>query len=77
MDAFELSTEDTSTAATTFWSTTVRLLYGDEGLTVLVENRMDSDVPTEEISRGRPRVVHALLQESATPTVGEAWSRER
>lgn len=70
MDAFELSTEDTSTAATTFWSTTVRLLYGDEGLTVLVENRMDSDVPTEEISRGRPRVVHALLQESATPTVG-------
>ncbi|WP_083713705.1 hypothetical protein [Brachybacterium sp. P6-10-X1] len=70
VDAFELATEDASTTTTTIWSTTVRLLHGTDELTVLVENRMDSDIPTEEISRGRPRVVHHLLQESTAPTFG-------
>lgn len=68
--AFELATEDTSPTTTTVWGTTVRLLCGPEQLTVLVENRMESDDPTEEISRGRPRVVHSLLEESVAPTVG-------
>lgn len=72
VDAFELATENASTATSTIWSTTVRLLHETDELTVLVENRMDSDVPTEEISRGRPRVVHDLLQESVSPTFGRS-----
>src|SRR5699024_7395084 len=70
VQAFELITEDTATTTTTVWATTVRLLLGHEELLVLVENRMESDDPTEEISRGRPRVVHQLLQESQAPTFG-------
>lgn len=70
VQAFELITEDAATTTTTVWATTVRLLLGREELLVLVENRMESDDPTEEISRGRPRVVHQLLQESQAPTFG-------
>lgn len=70
VQAFELTTEDASTETTTIWATIVRLLYGPDGFTILVENRMDSDDPAEEFSRGRPRVVHHLLQESVNPTFG-------
>lgn len=70
VQAFELTTEDALAETTTVWATTVRLLHGSDGFTILVENRMDSDDPAEEFSRGRPRVVHQLLQESTDPTFG-------
>ena len=70
VDAFELTTEDASPTTTTIWVTSIRLLHGPEELSILVENRMDSDDPAEHFSRGRPRVVHKLLEESKDPKFG-------
>src|SRR5699024_8184028 len=57
VQAFERITEDAATATATVWATPVRLLLGHEELLAPVENRMESDDPTEEIARGRPRAV--------------------
>ena len=68
--AFEMQTEDSSTATTDIWTTVVRILQLSDGFHTAIENRTESDDPTRPIQVGRPRVVHSLLGLAETPQVG-------
>lgn len=56
--------------STTRWTVVVRAVGNDEGVDVLVENRMESSDPSQPISIGRPRVISDLLSTAENPFAG-------